>query len=258
MVLGRCFQKFFRKSEPVWNYLSSNKCPDFHELFFNLCFLAARVCGQVSEWLWAVQQDSSRGAPLEIPGKGFTAFHLRNGTKIPQFCPKKRGLTSGIDPGIHFQRPWNDSEAWQGSVTTPPSPCELGGGWGRDPPSPPFWGGSGSTNPLGIEHHIPATLRQVLLHPQRKMQQRSIPHPRLEFIRGVPSQAKQGTFGKWGKIRSRARSVEKFPGSLRSPAPCRGLRCSAVGAAPPEPLRSLSAPDAIARQQLPVHLQFYP
>lgn len=140
MVLGRCFQKFFRKSEPVWNYLSSNKCPDFHELFFNFCFLAARVCGQVSEWLWAVQQDSSRGAPLEIPGKGFTAFHLRNVTKIPQFGPQKRGLISGIDPGIHFQRPWNDSEAWQGSVTAPPSPCELGGGWGRDPPPPPHSG----------------------------------------------------------------------------------------------------------------------
>lgn len=47
-------------------------------------------------------------------------------------------------------------------------------------------------------------------------------------------------------------AVTAFPG------PVQGLRCSAVGAAPPEPLRSLSAPDAIARQQLPVHLQFYP
>lgn len=47
----------------------------------------------------------------------------------------KRGLTSGIDPGIHFQRPWGDSEAWQGSVTIPPPPASWGAdGEGTPPP----------------------------------------------------------------------------------------------------------------------------
>lgn len=168
----------------------------------------------------------------------------------------KRGLTSGIDPEIHFQRPWGDSEAWQGSVTVPPPPPSWGGdGEG----TPPFWAGFGSTNHLGIiELPIPAKPGQVLLHPQRKTQRDPSPIPGWNLSGGCHVRANMENGEKcrvgpdlWENCRD-----GMLP--LRSPALCRGLRCSAVGAASPEPLRSLSAPDAIARQQLPVHLQFYP
>lgn len=55
--------------------------------------------------------------------------------------------------------------------------------------------------------------------------------------------------------------VAALPGPATG-AERQGLRCSVVGAAfaggRAEPLISLSAPDTIARQQLPIHLQFYP
>lgn len=133
----------------------------------------------------------------------------------------------------------------------PPKSCGVDG----EGTLPRFREALEAQTPLGIEHQIPAKLRQVLLHPQRKMQRRSNPHPGLEFIRGCRVRAPSEDGKKYGvgtDLWENSKGGLLFPGSVR------GLRCSSVGAAPPEPLRSLSAPDAIARQQLPVRLQFYP
>lgn len=119
----------------------------------------------------------------------------------------KRGLTSGIDPEIHFQRPWGDSEAWQGSVTIPPPPVSWGGDGEGTPPilgrlwkhEPPWHHRASHSSQTG-----PGAAPSTEENPAG-----SIPHPGLEFIRGLP---RQGKHGKWGKMQSRARSVGKLQG----------------------------------------------
>ena len=169
----------------------------------------------------------------------------------------------------------------------PPPPLQAGRWMGRDPPSR---GGFGSTNHRGTE---PTLFLSITFEPNwarcwsvHRATAKQIPveiHPPSwagVYLGGRQVQGSQGTLEGWGKTQSRARSLEKLRGmgcclqapvslpraaALPGPAPGaerRGLRCSVAGAAfaggRAEPLISLSAPDTIARQHLPIHLQFYP
>lgn len=107
-----------------------------------------------------------------------------------------------------ISRGLGDSEAWHSSATILPSPCEFWGRWGW---TPPLWGGSRSTNPPGIEHHVPAKLRQVLLHPQSKTQQRSIPPSRAGIYPGGAASAQARDPRKMGKKKKKKDGVEPDP-----------------------------------------------